>query len=288
MTRAYIPDEALRDARFRMLPGACIGLHLMAVAWSVNALTEGHLPPGTVATLLPVDAANRRRTAERLVDAGMWERLGRDEYRVVFLMDAQRTPDQIRRTREDGARKQRDDAERQSRHRHGDHSMCTRCRAITGQRTRQRTRSRTQGNAVISTNSERESTSEVTPGNGPLLPTVDGSRREGVSSPPDSGASAPPPGVPRAPWTPERKARMLATRAANAPARAAARAEKKARRERERVEREEREAAQAERRRADQMQRDAEYLALGGDPSLLPVRFDTWWRLRYPGRPVIR
>ena len=125
MTWLKVNDRMFNDAKFAALPASAWRLHLTAAGYVLNSNGGDRVIPRTALRHLG-PRLNRARDVRRLIADGMWERVGMTSagvpgYRIVFLMDDQPTMDEIESQREFG----RIRAERNRRHRRGDHSQCS-------------------------------------------------------------------------------------------------------------------------------------------------------------------
>src|SRR4051812_32802373 len=69
------------------------GLFAKALSYCAEYLTDGALPGAWVRSQIP--RGDRRKIVTRLVDAGLFERVSREEYRVVDYLDHNPSRDQV-------------------------------------------------------------------------------------------------------------------------------------------------------------------------------------------------
>ncbi len=95
----YAHPKTYRLGKHRM---AAIGLHLCAVTWCCDQLTDGVVPETAVAML-----GGTKQLADALVDAGMWHHSEeRGEYLIHDFDHYNKTRDQVERQREEWRRRQ--------------------------------------------------------------------------------------------------------------------------------------------------------------------------------------
>lgn len=117
MSWVKVDDRALAGPEMGRVSRDARLLHIEALAWSMSYDGTGVVPRSSLRRA--TDAADPEALAAELVRAGIWAATD-DEYRVVFMMDDQLTPDEIARQRAYHRTRQ----ERHRRHTKGDHSLC--------------------------------------------------------------------------------------------------------------------------------------------------------------------
>jgi hypothetical protein len=241
-----------RDARL---------LGIEAEAWSDDNETDGFIPTAAIGRIS--DSPGLQAAADALVDAGRWSEHP-DGWRIAGFVDRHGTSEEREADRELAAARLRGyRAHTKGRHNPDGPGTCDQCRAL-----KRSTYGSTNGAEAKRSDSE----AKLQGGNARPLGS-------GYAS--ASGLAHGARGVSRRQWTAEERA-AASVRAKADYARRKVEAEARAQEVQAEKEQARQRAVEA------QQQRDAEWIALGGPESALPVSADKLWQRKNPGRPLLR
>lgn len=130
MTWTRLSDSLNSDPRYLRLSDAAFRLHVSALVWCNQHLTDGLVPELALRTLTLVDP---ERLVDELVRVGLWAPLdlATDEHSWQIDWTEQEPGDDVRDRRKRNAERQARFRDRRDRHAEGDHSRCdpSRCGA---------------------------------------------------------------------------------------------------------------------------------------------------------------
>lgn len=134
MTWTRLPDTLNSDPRFMRLSDAAFRLHVKALVWANQMLTDGLVPEDAL-DALAYRQPNPEFLVAELVKVGLWQKLPDEDSWQMDWSDQEESENVIARRRRI-ADKQARYRERKSRHEADDHTLCDRayCPALRGQK----------------------------------------------------------------------------------------------------------------------------------------------------------